>query len=341
MSTKKRFQELDSLRGIAVILVVLFHLTMKRKETNLEFNLGVTGVDLFFLISGFVIYFSLTNIKTSKEFIVNRFSRLFPTYWFCVSFTYVLILILSITSYKINHISVSQYLANMTMLQYYFKCKNIDGSYWTMLIELIFYIGILCVFYFKSIKNIKIIGTILTILVLILTIFSGYTYARNILLLIPFLEFTPLFFAGILFYKIYSEKNEKLENYFLLFMCYLSQIILFKYSVRSVGIISLKEYMLMQAIYFSLFILFVNGKLKFIISKPFLFLGKISFPLYLIHQKISNYFILPLLVNKFHINFWIASLLICLPIVICLATLITNYIEIPIGRKIKEKLSAN
>ena len=75
MDTKlKRYQELDALRGIAALFVVLFHFTLNRPEAEYGLKLGVTGVDLFFIISGFVIFMSLTNINSSKEFIVNRVS---------------------------------------------------------------------------------------------------------------------------------------------------------------------------------------------------------------------------------------------------------------------------
>ena len=83
-----RYQELDALRGIAAIMVVLFHFTMGRKEANLGFKLGTTGVDMFFIISGFVIFMSINKVKTSGEFIINRISRLYPTYWACVTFTF-------------------------------------------------------------------------------------------------------------------------------------------------------------------------------------------------------------------------------------------------------------
>lgn len=70
MSSKtqlSRYEELDALRGIAALMVVLFHFTMYRQETKFGFKLGTTGVDLFFLISGFVIIMSLIKIKNSKD----------------------------------------------------------------------------------------------------------------------------------------------------------------------------------------------------------------------------------------------------------------------------------
>ena len=84
---KNRLLELDALRGIAALMVVLFHFTMDRPEMYYGFKYGVTGVDFFFIISGFVIFLTLSSTKNWKDFVVSRFSRLYPTYWTVVTFT--------------------------------------------------------------------------------------------------------------------------------------------------------------------------------------------------------------------------------------------------------------
>lgn len=137
-----RVKELDSLRGIAAILVVIFHFTMDQQGTSHLFTLGSTGVDLFFIISGFVIFMSLLKIRDSKSFIINRVSRLYPTYWACVTFTFILISITAAYDPTVRHVSFGHYLANMTMFQHFFLISDIDGPYWTMIIEMMFYIGI-------------------------------------------------------------------------------------------------------------------------------------------------------------------------------------------------------
>ena len=64
-----RFQELDALRGIAALMVVFFHFTIGRPEAKLGFKLGTTGVDLFFIISGFVIF--ILRVKKNSNFIIH------------------------------------------------------------------------------------------------------------------------------------------------------------------------------------------------------------------------------------------------------------------------------
>ena len=54
---------------------------------NLGFKYGVTGVDIFFLFSGFVVLMSFKDTATLRQLIVNRIARLYPAYWAAVFFT--------------------------------------------------------------------------------------------------------------------------------------------------------------------------------------------------------------------------------------------------------------
>jgi peptidoglycan/LPS O-acetylase OafA/YrhL len=83
--TKKR-NDIQGLRGIAVLAVVFFHL-----ESTI-FSGGFLGVDIFFVISGFLIthiliYDSIEKKSGIKEFYVRRFLRLFPALLFAIAFT--------------------------------------------------------------------------------------------------------------------------------------------------------------------------------------------------------------------------------------------------------------
>ncbi len=127
-----RLLELDALRGIACILVVFFHFNVNQPAAWHWVNLGVGGVDLFFMISGFVIFYSLEKNHNAVDFFVARFSRLYPAYWVAVSITSALVLLNGGT------IHLHDFLVNLTMLQGYFGVEDIDGAYWTLGIELLF-----------------------------------------------------------------------------------------------------------------------------------------------------------------------------------------------------------
>lgn len=331
-----RYKELDALRGIAALMVVFFHFTLWRPEAELGFKFGTTGVDLFFIISGFVIFMSLDNIKSTRIFIINRVSRLYPTYWVCVTFAFILMSVNSI--FKNRSISFVQYFGNMTMFQHYLGISDIDGPYWTMIVEMGFYISVSSFFYFKWLEYIKIIGFLVSILIVSMIFLINEKTLHIFLNYFSLLQFIPLFLAGIIFYKLKKDSNKIKTNFFVLAVCLICQILLFNFSGRSNGFINQIEYSIMLVIYFIIFILFVKGKLMFIVNDITLFFGKISFALYLIHQKISVGFMIPFLMNKLKFSFWISTLLFSLPIIIGLATIITFYIEIPFNHKMKEKL---
>jgi peptidoglycan/LPS O-acetylase OafA/YrhL len=337
---QKRFGELDALRGIAALMVVFFHFTM---NYNALFKFGVAGVDLFFIISGFVIFMSINNTKTAKDFIISRVSRLYPTYWTCVTFTFICIIFYHLLENKIfsNAIFI-KYLGNLTMFQKYLRMSDMDDSYWTMIIEMLFYIFILLLFSLKILRHIKFIGFSLCLIVTFFTYFFYYTFSVvNIIIRgIPLFQFIPLFFAGIIFYDIYTNKKKLFLNYSIIIFCFCCQLILFPYAGGSHRFISFYEYLGMLCLFFSLFIAFVNNKLQFIVNKVSLYFGKISFALYLIHQSISTNFIIPFLTEKLNLNFWIAITLINLPIVVGIATFITYKIELPYSRKLKEILQS-
>src|SRR5262245_36843058 len=135
-TVNSRIEELDALRGLAALFVVVFHCAMFRPQADYGFYLGITGVDLFFIISGFVIFMSLENSKSGNSFLVSRFIRLFPIYWVIATLTFLVYFFLNLFDGVIPYteIPLKNYLVNLTMFQYYFGVPNISGSYWTLII---------------------------------------------------------------------------------------------------------------------------------------------------------------------------------------------------------------
>jgi len=151
---QSRMEWIDALRGLAAVAVAVMHLyerlrgyypseSFYQKRTTAGFliydfiNLGKVGVVVFFLISGFVIPYSLYN-KDLKQFAVSRFFRLYPAYWFSIA------LFVAITGVP----PLLQLLANITMLQKFVGVADLIGVYWTLQIELIFYF--ICAILFRA-----------------------------------------------------------------------------------------------------------------------------------------------------------------------------------------------
>ena len=85
----RKLTNIQFLRAFAALNVVLFHIlstahTYGYKPISLEFlaGWGACGVDLFFVISGFImVYIQSVKERSPTEFIVERILRVCPTYW--------------------------------------------------------------------------------------------------------------------------------------------------------------------------------------------------------------------------------------------------------------------
>jgi peptidoglycan/LPS O-acetylase OafA/YrhL len=146
-----RLHELDALRFVAALAVVLYHLTYSNTvqaafpEVDGVTRFGYMGVDLFFIISGFVILWSAQG-RSPVAFVIARFSRLYPIFW-------VALLTTSAVVWHDGVITMRQILLNATMIPSYFGAGFIDGAYWTLQVELNFYFLIFVLLVFGQINN--------------------------------------------------------------------------------------------------------------------------------------------------------------------------------------------
>ena len=310
------------------------------------FRFGITGVDLFFMISGFVITMSINNIKTGKEFIVNRFARLYPVYWICLTLSFIVCIYryhIS-TGYPVQTSDYVQYAVNLSMFQYYFNILNIEDPYWSLIVELLFYVVIFTVYKLKQLHRIEPILFCLVIfqmaVISLIHYYPEHPDLKNIIAAEKYfilIQFLPLFLIGIVFYKILTEKATLLR-YLIVVVCYIQQIL--EYSERPIlGHFYVKQwhYSICLAIFILLFFLFVNKKLQFIANKITIFLGRISYPLYLFHQNIIFLVLLPYFLNKLLFSYLISGIL-SLIIVITIASIITVFLDEPIRNKIRKAM---
>lgn len=152
----RRLAFIDTLRGAAVLSVVLQHsleLIVSSHTTGkyywwfhnaigYYFNFGRFGVVLFFFVSGFVIPYSFPKTATPvRDFTISRFFRLYPAYWLSILIGLILMPLLAEGSYPLRQI-----LVNLTMFQTFVNVPNLWVFYWTLAIELIFYISCIGLF---------------------------------------------------------------------------------------------------------------------------------------------------------------------------------------------------
>ena len=289
----RRYSELDALRGIAALGVVLFHYTSYFDYSighlgNFEFfsladNPGRYGVELFFMISGYVILMSLTRAQTLKDFAISRFARLYPVYWIAVTITALVILL----SHS-EAISGLVYIANMSMMQSFIFVPNLDESYWTLAYELMFYF--LMAVLFKRGKLHKIETYCIYWLAFQLLMASIFLMVGlKFYLISPLLLATPyaqLFIAGMMFYRLHHKQGSK-KTPFILCACLLLQwLFSIEATMQEHSRFNVLSCSLVSA-YFVIFYCFITDKLTFLRFKPLIFLGTISYSFYLIHQKIG------------------------------------------------------
>lgn len=323
-----RLFELDALRGIAALAVVLFHFTYAAEKTTsisnpnkFYFSYGYLGVHLFFLISGFVIFMTLEKTKKPLDFVVSRFSRLYPAYWAAI-FTTLIITTFIFNNYEYT---LKQILVNLTMFQYWFKVKDIDGAYWTLAVELTFYVIMWFLYISKQLKNIFYFSILWLFLCLTFALYEiPFENYINILLI---LRYAPLFIAGVAFYSLKSG-NERFKNHLIVILSYLTICV-----PNFINKPNSTVWIIITA-FFVIFYLFVFNKLNFLNNRILLFLGSISYSLYLIHESVGISIIL-------HLKKYIDSQLFYLPfttiLVILMATIINKYIEKPVMNFIRSK----
>jgi len=312
-----RIKELDALRGIAALAVVLYHFTTRynqifNKEFICNFTFGWLGVPVFFILSGFVIYLTVNKSNTILKFLKSRFLRLYPTYWICIVLT---LLFHFFSSLSINRLSFSDVLLNFTMFQGLFDIKNVDGAYWSLFPELIFYLLMAFLMLLKKQNTYYIYNIILIILGVLYLIWPNIVFEK-----ILTIQYILLFMIGIAFYRIYNGINTYFD-FILIFINWLVGTKLYYNSNQSISLILLYfAFLIIIGTYF----LFVYGKLKFLSkSKTFMFLGYISYALYLIHQNIG--YIIINFTEDYIGRFF--SIILAILFAVGLATLITYKLE--------------
>src|SRR5690606_8002606 len=127
-----RLHQFDFLRGVAAFSVCLYHYlySYPQREGLYEpisiMYVGQFGVQFFFILSGFVISYSVIG-KNTFEFIRSRFLRIYPQYFVCLIATFVICYLLGS-----RQISVGDFVLNIFMLSTIFNVKNVDGVYWSI-----------------------------------------------------------------------------------------------------------------------------------------------------------------------------------------------------------------
>lgn len=330
---------LDGLRGLAALGVVLYHFMAYPHELGWGLDAaevfprassvaayGAFGVQMFFIISGFVILMSAWG-KPTAHFVASRIARLFPAYWAAVLITGVGFYWLA--GWGVNGARVA---ANLTMLQTPFGVKNIDGAYWTLWVELCFYIlvGLLLARGASVNKVLLFIG----LWPLAGALASAGGMDSVALLLQP--TYAPLFAGGMGLFIIYRFGHSFMPWLLVAFNVCLAVMTAATKNVPLMnksldGLVDGKVAMALIVILFALVATATLTRARSWGGAPAMWSGRLTYPLYLFHQYwgLGVIAVLYPLVGKW--SALLAAVIVC----VLIAWLVNRFVERPLAGRMR------
>ncbi|TYA71422.1 acyltransferase family protein [Seonamhaeicola marinus] len=345
---KKRIEVLDGFRAIAIIMVMLFHFFSR--WTNIYpyensydyFWFGRLGVHFFFIISGFVIFYSLNNTTSFKIFWKNRLIRLLPSMVIATLITFVFVLLFDAEkifphAHLVKNIFASITFVQPELLSTLFNRKiefdYINGSYWSLWHEVQFYFFISFIYFIFKSNFLKIFFlasvsfTFLGAFINSLGTSSIYFFLKlkSVFELFNLTKSLPLFCYGVFYYLLYKGEFKKYILVCVLAMFFLQCYVFWFDRIRILSMVVCQILFLL---------LIYRPKLLNFFKKPILLkIGGASYFLYLIHEVIGV-----VLIAKYG-NFFSSSLFFVLVLIILfvgLSILYTQKVEIKLGKYLKK-----
>jgi peptidoglycan/LPS O-acetylase OafA/YrhL len=286
----KRLYVLDLLRFTAALAVVGLHYVPSHPElwgssvgafdgVTPVFKYGWLGVEAFFVISGFVICMSSWG-RPLSHFFVSRVTRLMPAYMCAVLITATVLLLVPLGRPRphLSYVGV-----NLTMLQGFLHVKHLDNVYWTLFVELKFYLLFSIVVAFGVTYRRVVAFCLIWAVASLFAISSGSAFLRG--LTEP--RSAPLFIAGIVLYLIHRFGPDLL----------LWSLLATSIGVEAAGLAQRDEITTGRAAYgVALIVMFVIfavmtavalGWFDWVRWPGLVTLGALTYPLYLLHHEIG------------------------------------------------------
>lgn len=282
----ERNKQVDGLRGVTILLILIFHIYYRydeffmNKSGGVLSNLGTFGNTVFLLISS---YF-LNNNKNKRllDFFVSKFKRLWPCYAVSISITWGVLHLFELPG---RMTSAQDYLANLVYVNGFLGSPYVEGAHWyiTTLLAAILMVGLIT---FLRVDNYP-------ITYFVLFFFEGLSKALgfNVLNRILGSSYIGLICLGICIRKL-KMQNHKCSDFFR-FECvriyveknqwFLTAVCCAAYYVARKGIVAA----LCLCIALPIFLGAISNKFSILDKKIPQHFGKISYSLYLIHQNIA------------------------------------------------------
>ncbi|HET7886759.1 MAG TPA: acyltransferase [Bradyrhizobium sp.] len=284
---RDRLPALDSLRAIAALAVLLFHYTSGYERVvgphtgpvpNVEW--GHLGVELFFVISGFVIAWTLERSSSLTDFTWGRLARLYPAYLAGAMITGIVVFGIGFNPSQIQTRDIAW--NAIIGLPQLVKANNLDASYWTLGVEVSFYIMAAAATYALPKLRFEIFCLVwLAVSLAVRGFLPGHV--RFQLLLVS--NYSPLFVAGAMLFAL----SPAMRPDRLTVATFAAAIV--------VAFVGIEPHWLRPTsgagvcVFVGLVFLTATGRLAILNFRPLVIIGQASYSLYLIHQVVGYWFI--------------------------------------------------
>lgn len=231
-TSKRKIPEIEGLRSVAILMVLFFHFFARwTPPINLQniypykfeiarqiSQFGYMGVQLFFMISGFVILRSLEAQTNFLSYAKARTMRIYPSLVLAIPLLYVTCNVLNqkfIAPIPLSSLIPSLTLLAPTFLNQLFSTQFVwtTGVLWSLFIEVQFYVAAGAIFF--TLKKCDFLKKLLgfSMFLQFLSIFlsqSNHKYAKIFDALIPLHHYIWWFLAGSTYYKLINSSQSKI-----------------------------------------------------------------------------------------------------------------------------------
>lgn len=291
--------DIQGLRAIAVLFVFIFHLS------NTYLTGGFIGVDMFFVISGYLIS-KIVHSKINKgtfsiiDFYIGRVKRIVPAYFFMLICAWVLFMLIfantEIGKFKMAHFHTILFNSNnhFAKVDDYFGASSNENPFlhtWTLAVEMQFYF--ILPLFLLFIRNIKYLLTVLAIITVGLFGYSTYEIfnGNQANMYFSLLARSPEFFLGVILAlsrieeKVFIKNNATILSTLGIITLVLSAVLLTEQSPFP-GVTSL-----IPCLGIGMVLIAPTSKINdWISNKTFAYLGEISYSVYLWHWPIMAFY---------------------------------------------------
>ncbi|MEU1212739.1 acyltransferase [Streptomyces sp. NPDC005790] len=345
-----RLRALDGLRILAALMVCLYHYAGKNGPTaqswgqspGLKFptlsafaTYGGLGVQLFFIISGFVICMSSWG-RSPGDFLRSRVARLYPAYWAAIVIITAAAVLLPVV---VRPLPANELLVNFTMLQQPMGVDRVLGVCWTLWVEMRFYL-----------------------LFAVFVVWRGVTYRRVVIFCIGWIfasvfarvaqspltdvlvmrDHAPYFIGGLALYLIHRYGSDLLLWGLVITSFLLGQ----RYSVTAgwhegmTGDFARSPYVIQAIVALSFLAVaaVALGWLRWANWRWLTVAGALTYPFYLIHEHLG-WFAIRIMNRSLHLPPQV-TMIATVACMLALAYLLHRLVEKPLGPRLKRTMAA-